>query len=153
MPAELAKYLEYLRRNATAYNSYFKWKQHVVFQKPVGLICSMCIQLHLETHFGIKNGSVNNLGEYWSKKDCGMPKIEQVSRFTFETYKEVSGGFAQFAKTVRDISQIKFTIADLLVIASIVALFILLILVILINKGIYCPFYSTERYKRLIRWE
>lgn len=80
-----------------------------------------------------------------------MPKIEQVSRFTFETYKEVSGGFAQFAKTVRDISQIKFTIADLLVIASIVALFILLILVILINKGIYCPFYSTERYKRLIR--
>ena len=129
VPAELAKYLKYLQQNATAYNSYFAWKQHVTFKEPVELVCSMCIALHLETHFGIKKGVVNNLGSYWSKNDCKIPSIEQVIRFTFEDYKiETYSVIAEVVRAVEILQNIRLRIVDIILVVfliSLVALFLL----------------------------
>jgi hypothetical protein len=43
-----------LSNNDKAYNSYFEWKKHVIFDdKTVALspLCDMCIQLHLEDYY------------------------------------------------------------------------------------------------------
>jgi hypothetical protein len=73
----LAKYLKYLNNNATAYNSYFKWKKNVIFSKDdirvnsFRPICDMCIKLHLEDIDGIEHKVYNDLSGYWSKeKNC-----------------------------------------------------------------------------------
>jgi alpha-1,3-fucosyltransferase len=54
-PKDLADYLVYLSRNSTAYNSYFKWRKHIALQPRYlhfSPLCSMCIQLQLESYFG-----------------------------------------------------------------------------------------------------
>ena len=77
-PKKLAEYLIYLDKNATAFNSYFKWKKHINFYtKSVSFspICNMCIFLQLENFFGIKNSVVNDISSYWSRKNnCKSPK-------------------------------------------------------------------------------
>ena len=67
--------MTYLDKNATAYNSYFEWKKHIVFQKPIkfGAVCEMCIQLNLESHLGIKKNIVTDVGKLWNKKNCEIP--------------------------------------------------------------------------------
>ena len=70
-PKKLAKYLKYVSSNATLYNSYFKWKEHVSFYRNriiFSPLCEMCIQLHLETYFGMKKKVIHNLDKIWSKK-------------------------------------------------------------------------------------
>ena len=64
--------MSYLDKNVTAYNSYFKWKENIVFEDQIRLfeICQMCVQLNLEVHFGIKKSVVEDVGELWSKKKC-----------------------------------------------------------------------------------
>ena len=71
-PQDLANYLLYLDKNATAYNSYFKWKKHISFtHQLINPICSMCIQLHLESFIGYQNKVVANVEDFWNvKKDC-----------------------------------------------------------------------------------
>ena len=66
----------YLDKNATAYNSYFKWKENVVFQNAIAFnpFCQMCIQLHLDDHFGVKKSVLNDLEEFWSEKQCTQPQ-------------------------------------------------------------------------------
>ncbi len=70
-PGKLGEYLSYLKSNKTAYNEFFKWKQHVTFQnEPANLICSMCIQLNLEAQFGMRTNVIKDLGNYWNTRHC-----------------------------------------------------------------------------------
>lgn len=66
----MAEYLIYLDSNRTAYNSYFKWKKHVIFRKKISIfspICDMCIKLNLEEFFGIEQSVIEDLGVYWNR--------------------------------------------------------------------------------------
>lgn len=70
---ELADRMLFLSKNKSAYNDYFKWKEHVVFDQPVlfNPICHMCIQLNLEKYFGVKKSVISNLADYFSvRKNC-----------------------------------------------------------------------------------
>ena len=59
-----------MNTNKTAYKSYFKWKENVIFDA-VGDFCVMCIKLHLEDYFGLKTNVIYNIENYWSSKhDC-----------------------------------------------------------------------------------
>ena len=78
-PKELSDYLIYLSGNSTAYNSYFKWKEHVVFgeSSKMSSLCNMCIHLQLENYFGIKKKVISDIGSYWSKSvNCKSPKYQ-----------------------------------------------------------------------------
>ena len=68
----------FLAGNKAAYNAYFKWKEHVVFDQPVlfNPICHMCIQLNLEQFLGVKKSVIRNLGEYMSKRNNCMTRKE-----------------------------------------------------------------------------
>ena len=76
-PKDLANYLFYLSTNSTAYNSYFKWRKFVGYQKNKLLfhtLCEMCIKLQLESHFGIDKSYISDLGNYWSGNNvCSKP--------------------------------------------------------------------------------
>ena len=71
---DLADYLLYLNRNKTAYNSYFKWKKFVRFEKKavkVGHFCEMCIKLNLNYYLGIKESVIKDFKEFWGDdKNC-----------------------------------------------------------------------------------
>lgn len=70
---KLADRLKELAEDKAAYNSFFKWKEHVTFEKGIGFstICSMCIRLNLEQTVGVKKTVIQNIGEYWNRdKNC-----------------------------------------------------------------------------------
>ena len=73
-PKQLAEYLIYLDGNSTAYNSYFKWKKHIKFNKKRAYkaqLCEMCILLNLESYVGIKRSVIRDMNEFWNvRKDC-----------------------------------------------------------------------------------
>jgi hypothetical protein len=77
--------MKYLSANRTAYNSYFKWKKHITYHKiQSGLspICSMCIKLHLEDHFGIERKVIPDVAELWNKKtNCKRGKFTSEKNF------------------------------------------------------------------------
>ncbi len=85
-PSELGAYLKYLDTNKTAFNSYFKWKQHVLFDDHVidytNFICEMCIHLHLEAFFGLAavQGLVD-FSKYWNVNQCVVPEFLNIIRF------------------------------------------------------------------------
>ena len=94
-PKTLAMYLKYLSKNSTAYNAYFQWKKHVVFDSetnfphPFAPICSMCIHLQLEEHFGITRKTIQNIGSYWTKNNnnCKTPYMStNVTVYGVESY-------------------------------------------------------------------
>ena len=71
---DLADHLKYLDSNRTAYNEYFKWKKYVKFDKPVlNPLCDLCIQLQLDSYFGVKKSIIKDVNSYWNKKDCRIP--------------------------------------------------------------------------------
>ena len=86
-PRKLAEYMRYLDSNRTAYNSYFKWKRHVIFESlPFHHIpfCSMCIQLHLEEHVGLKRKILHNFSQLWDVgKQCKLPVYKKNESFYF----------------------------------------------------------------------
>ena len=87
MPNQMGTYLNYLKSNKTAYNEFFKWKQHVRFQnEPANLICSMCIRLNLEAQFGVQPSVVQDLVSYWNVKQCKVARTESVVVFKFDQY-------------------------------------------------------------------
>ncbi len=76
----MADYLIYLSNNSTAYNSYFKWRKYVnIINRQIyfGPICEMCIQLQLESHFGIRESIINNLN--WNYDgECRLPEEDDI---------------------------------------------------------------------------
>ena len=79
-PQELSKYLIYLDKNTTAFNSYFQWKKHVNFLDytvSYGFICEMCIHLHLENYYGMTRKVIDKFDIYWNKDtQCQAPNIK-----------------------------------------------------------------------------
>ncbi|KAG8191785.1 hypothetical protein JTE90_026820 [Oedothorax gibbosus] len=78
-PLELAKYLNFLMHNDTAYNFYFEWKkqfkvanEHGYFGSPSLHLCHICEALNnIDTS---KPKTYNDLGAFWnSKTDCQKP--------------------------------------------------------------------------------
>ena len=70
-PEKLTEYMKHLSNNKTAYNSYFKWKKHIVYQKKkYGFlpICEMCIKLNLDKIYGVKQSIIKDITEYWSPR-------------------------------------------------------------------------------------
>jgi hypothetical protein len=80
-PALLANYLNYLNRNNTAYNEYFKWKRfiksdfHTNMTVKMGFLCEMCLQLHLEDYLGIKRKKLRNLKQKFGLKESCVQAI------------------------------------------------------------------------------
>lgn len=81
-PKSLADHLLFVASNPTAYNEYFKWKEHVVFRLPnPDIFCSMCISIQQETIYGIKKGIVEDLGSYWNyRRDCRHIELKGIAR-------------------------------------------------------------------------
>lgn len=72
-PRHLSNYLLYLSKNATAYNSYFKWKKYIQFtNNEYKSFCDMCIKLHLEDYFGIEKSIIKDLA-WEQKRNCKSP--------------------------------------------------------------------------------
>ncbi len=102
MPKNLADYLKYLSLNASAYNEYFRWKEYVRFdrEKAPDLLCNMCIDLHLETHMGIRRGVVDKLESYWNVRDCKQATVETVSVFGFKSEFVKSTNLLEFQRNL-----------------------------------------------------
>jgi alpha-1,3-fucosyltransferase len=70
---DLTDHLIYLDNNKTAYNSYFKWRKHVV-KKTDGVfaasICEMCIRLNIDSHLPFEKKTLTDLNAFWSRQDC-----------------------------------------------------------------------------------
>ena len=69
----LADRLKYLDSNRTAYNEYFKWKKYVKFVPVLNSLCDLCIQLQLDSYFGVKHSIIKDVNSYWNVKDCRIP--------------------------------------------------------------------------------
>ncbi|GBM40128.1 Glycoprotein 3-alpha-L-fucosyltransferase A [Araneus ventricosus] len=75
-PSDLAKYLDYLMYNDTAYNSFFDWKkdykvvnEHGYFGSPSLHLCHICEALN--NFYGAKPKMYNDLQSFWNPKtDC-----------------------------------------------------------------------------------
>ena len=85
-PKHLAEYLNYLDKNKTAYNSYFKWKKYISNARSIGepsSLCAMCIRLQLEEFFGFKKTRIDDIESYWSptRSNCKRPKIINATVF------------------------------------------------------------------------
>ena len=78
-PRSLANYLKYLDSNKTAYNEYFKWKKYIRFDSleyPRQPICDLCVYLHLEDYYGVKQSIIKNIGSFWNlKSNCKSVNI------------------------------------------------------------------------------
>jgi hypothetical protein len=73
---DLMAYLIYLSKNATAYNSYFKWRQFIVpVDHQYQVYCDMCVKLNLETFYGVANKTFNIRNTWNVKKKCLLPKF------------------------------------------------------------------------------
>ena len=82
--ADLGKYLKYLDKNDTAYNEYFKWREHYELWKPVCdwpfepyWACEICVHLNK----GVKHRQRVKMSEFWSvHKNCRGNEIEELLR-------------------------------------------------------------------------
>ena len=75
---DLAKHINYLDKNDTAYNEYFKWKQEYVVTDGLDYICEMCGALHDRSR---PDKVYHDLSIYWSKENaCSIYdwKIKQL---------------------------------------------------------------------------
>ena len=69
------------------YNSYFKWKKHIVLDKEPksdSFLCDICIKMHLDTFYESKNKIIYDLGNIWNRqRDCVHPN--DISRVIFNS--------------------------------------------------------------------
>jgi alpha-1,3-fucosyltransferase len=84
-PKDLADYLIYLSNNETAYNSFFKWKKHVIFNGPQNMhICELCVILNMDVYNGIEFSVIRNLSNFWSTDlDCSLPRKSSDGEFYY----------------------------------------------------------------------
>lgn len=73
-------------------------------------ICSVCIRLNMETHFGIRKGIVNNLGSYWTKGDCKYPILETLLSVRFINNLKLDDSYLKVIYSITDKS---FTVSQL----------------------------------------
>ncbi|CAF0850968.1 unnamed protein product [Adineta ricciae] len=67
---ELAKYIDYLDKNNTAYLEYFQWRQYALHVKIPKYMCELCLKLFLDDR-DHKQQLLERIGEYWnSKSQC-----------------------------------------------------------------------------------
>jgi len=93
-PESLANYLNYLSGNKKAYNKFFAWKKYIKFEmnpSKMGILCEMCIQLHLEEYVGYIDRKQVDVEElYGLNKNCyGLVK-ENNNSFKYELGKNVN---------------------------------------------------------------
>ena len=76
----LADYLNYLDKNDTAYNEYFKWKHEYKLDKDIGwpfadiFVCEICKKLHTDRNFKI----YHQLSDFWSLNDCRADEKSKI---------------------------------------------------------------------------
>ena len=84
--AELGVYLNYLNKNDTAYNEYFKWKQKYTIWHPRKgdwpfesyFLCKICGMLRKK----LKNKIYHKLSDFWNEyNDCALPEQKLQSKF------------------------------------------------------------------------
>ena len=96
-PAHLARYLLYLNANRTAYNDYFRWKKWLRFAPrhangsfvrsgsgaravSNGVLCEMCIRLHLEDHQASETKQLGDLNELFAaNRNCKRARYDPAS--------------------------------------------------------------------------
>jgi len=83
---DLAKYLDYLDKNDTAYNEYFAWKQkYKIWNPPFGdwpfesyFLCEICKKLYQK----LPQKVYHKLSNFWNiHTDCQMPEDDLTDRF------------------------------------------------------------------------
>jgi hypothetical protein len=90
----------------------------------------MCIDLHLETHMGIRRGVVDKLESYWNVRDCKEATVETVSVFGFKSEFVKSKNLLEFQRLVSYMKKKTVKLADLIVAVCI-------LLVVLVNLFIF----------------
>jgi hypothetical protein len=92
-PEKLANYLYYLSNNKTEYNNFFNWKKYINFEtnpSKMGILCEMCIQLHLEDQVEYVNKKRVDVKELYNlNRNCYGLKKENKS-FKYELGKNVN---------------------------------------------------------------
>ena len=74
---QLAEYLQYLDKNNTAYNEYFKWRLvHKVVRSTKNSFCSGCRLLYPDKL--PKTKIYDDLGGYWANGKCNQLKDQYV---------------------------------------------------------------------------
>lgn len=63
----LASYLQYLDKNDTAYNEYFKWKERYTFHEHFSSDCKMCAKLHDDS---LPKKIYKDLDVFWGRATC-----------------------------------------------------------------------------------
>jgi hypothetical protein len=65
-PRQLAKYINYLDKNTTAYLEYFQWRQYALHIKLPKYMCELCLKLFLDDR-DHKQQSLEHIDQYWNK--------------------------------------------------------------------------------------
>lgn len=75
----LSNYIEYLDKNDTAYNEYFRWKAKYTRFVPgqESWTCQLCANLHND----VSKKVYNNLGTYWGvESNCNRSYVDKINR-------------------------------------------------------------------------
>ena len=73
---QLAEYLQYLDKNETAYNEFFKWKRKYALSRRRSRLCEICLTFLVNTP--PKSKVYNDLTEYWVNQGKCNQKDQMV---------------------------------------------------------------------------
>ncbi|XP_031553136.1 glycoprotein 3-alpha-L-fucosyltransferase A-like [Actinia tenebrosa] len=72
----LASYIQFLDKNDTAYNEYFKWKSKYTFDESFSSDCQLCAMLHNDS---LPVKIYKNLDIFWGRSTCNQ-RAEDIKR-------------------------------------------------------------------------